>query len=196
MALTRKMLKAMGIEEEKIDQIIEAHSETVQGLKDKLEEAEGKAKDYDTIKAENDKLKADGGYKEKYEKEHSDFEAFKKTVNDEKNKSAKEAAVKAFFESKNITGKNLDIAMRGSAAEISDVVLEDGKIKDSSKLEALVKDTFAGLVEKSSQNGAKTPTPPGGGGVKKYNSKDEIMAITDTNERIKAIANNHEMFGY
>ena len=33
MSLTRKMLKAMGIEEEKIDQIIEAHSETVDALK-------------------------------------------------------------------------------------------------------------------------------------------------------------------
>ena len=33
MALTRKMLKAMGIEDEKIDQIIEAHTETVDALK-------------------------------------------------------------------------------------------------------------------------------------------------------------------
>ena len=33
MALTRKMLKAMGIEDDKIDQIIEAHTETVDGLK-------------------------------------------------------------------------------------------------------------------------------------------------------------------
>ena len=34
MALTRKMLKAMGIEDEKIDQIIEAHTETVDALKE------------------------------------------------------------------------------------------------------------------------------------------------------------------
>ena len=34
MALTRKMLKAMGIEEEKIDEIIDAHTETVNALKD------------------------------------------------------------------------------------------------------------------------------------------------------------------
>lgn len=36
MALTRKMLKAMGIEDEKIDQIIDAHTETVEGLKDQV----------------------------------------------------------------------------------------------------------------------------------------------------------------
>ena len=33
MALTRKMLKAMGIEDEKIEQIIEEHVESIDGLK-------------------------------------------------------------------------------------------------------------------------------------------------------------------
>lgn len=37
MALTRKMLKAMGIEDEKIDQIIEEHAESVNALKAKLD---------------------------------------------------------------------------------------------------------------------------------------------------------------
>ena len=46
MALTRKMLKAMGIEEEKIEQIIEAHAETVDTLKEQR----------DTFKADADKL--------------------------------------------------------------------------------------------------------------------------------------------
>ena len=34
MAMTRKFLKAMGIEEDQIEQIIEAHTETVSALKD------------------------------------------------------------------------------------------------------------------------------------------------------------------
>ena len=33
MALTRRALKAMGIDEEKIDEIIALHTETVDGLK-------------------------------------------------------------------------------------------------------------------------------------------------------------------
>ena len=37
MALTRKMLKAMGIEDEKIDQIIDEHAESVNALKTKLD---------------------------------------------------------------------------------------------------------------------------------------------------------------
>ena len=33
MSLTRKMLRAMGIEDDKADQIIDAHAETVDALK-------------------------------------------------------------------------------------------------------------------------------------------------------------------
>lgn len=68
MSLTRKMLKAMGIEEEKIEQIIEAHTETVDALKAYKEDAD-KLKN---VQRELDDLKAagDGGYKEKYETEH------------------------------------------------------------------------------------------------------------------------------
>ena len=42
-SLTRKMLKAMGIEDEKIDQIIEAHSETVDALKERSADFEKNA---------------------------------------------------------------------------------------------------------------------------------------------------------
>ena len=45
MALTRKMLKAMGIEDEKIDQIIEAHTETTDALKQQRDEAKAEAAD-------------------------------------------------------------------------------------------------------------------------------------------------------
>ena len=40
MALTRKFLASKGIEADVIDEIIEAHTETVNGLKDRIDEAE------------------------------------------------------------------------------------------------------------------------------------------------------------
>ena len=39
MSLTRKMLRAMGIEDDKADQIIDAHAETVDALKQQVAEA-------------------------------------------------------------------------------------------------------------------------------------------------------------
>ena len=187
MALTRKMLEALGVDEKAIEQIIEAHTETVNGLKDKMTEMKEKADKYDGVQKELDSLQK-GDYKAKYEKEHSDFEAYKKDVSAKEAKAAKESAVKAFFESKNITGKNLEIAMRGAYEEIAAVELDEhGKIKDSKALDALVSGTYSGLVVSSEKKGAQTSTPPGGGSPAPLTRQD-IMKIKDTTERQKAWA--------
>jgi hypothetical protein len=164
MALTRKMLKGMGLTEEQADTIIDAHTETVDGLKEQLKAAEDKAKTADDLQKELDGLKANSGpdYKAKYEKEHSDFEAYKSEVTAKETKAAKEKAARAYFEAKNITGNNLAIALRGAKDEISSIELDDkGNIKDSKTLDALVDGEFASLVVKSSARGANTATPPG-----------------------------------
>ena len=94
-----------------------------------------------------DDLKAagDGGYKEKYEKEHSAFEALKTDITAKESKAAKEKAVRAYFESKNITGANLDLAMRGCGEEMAALELDGEKIKDTKSLDALVDGTTRGL---------------------------------------------------
>lgn len=197
MALTRKMLKGMGLTEEQADTIIEAHTETVDGLKDKLKQAEEKAGQLDGVQKELDDLKAKGedDYKEKYEKEHQAFENFRNDVTAKESKAAKEAAAKAYFESKNITGANLDIAMRGAREEIGALEMNGDKIKDTTALDALVSGTYAGLVVTTTKQGVNTATPPANGG-KTGITKEQIMAIKDTTERQKAIAENHEMFGF
>ena len=79
MALTRKMLKAMGIEEEKIDQIIEAHTESVDALKTERNGLKEKADKYDTVKKELDDIKASPGedWKDKHDKVKKEFDDFR-----------------------------------------------------------------------------------------------------------------------
>ena len=62
MALTRKMLKAMGIEDEKIDQIIEAHAETTEALKAERDAAQQAAKENENAQKELEDLKANTEY--------------------------------------------------------------------------------------------------------------------------------------
>lgn len=195
MAMTRKSLKAMGLTDEQIDSIIEMHTETVDGLKDKLKTAEDKASKLDDVQKELDGLKANSGddYKAKYEKEHKDFEAYKKGVTEKETKAAKEKAVKAYFEGKNITGANLDIAMRGASAEIAGVELDGDKIKDTAALDALVGGTFAGLVVSKTVQGAQTANPPANNGGSTM-TKSDILKIKDAGERQKAIAENLNLF--
>lgn len=174
MALTRKSLKAMGLTDEQVDSIIEMHSETVDGLKEQVNTYKADAEKLTNVQKELDELKAagDGGFKEKFEKEHSDFENFKKTIQEKETKAAKELAAKAFFESKGITGNSLEIAMRGSSAEIAALDLDGEKIKDSSALDALVNGTFKALVSTTTTKGANIPNPPVTTPNKAYSADD------------------------
>ena len=174
MALTRKSLKAMGLTDEQVDSIIEMHSETVDGLKEQVNTYKADAEKLPNVQKELDDLKAagDGGFKEKFEKEHSDFENFKKTIQEKETKAAKESAAKAFFESKGITGNSLEIAMRGSSAEIAALELDGEKIKDSSALDALVNGTFKALVSTTTTKGANIPNPPVTTPNKAYSADD------------------------
>ena len=174
MALTRKLLKGMGLTDEQVDTIIEAHTDTVDGLKEQVNTYKADAEKLPNVQKELDDLKAagDGGFKEKFEKEHSDFENFKKTIQEKETKAAKESAAKAFFESKGITGNSLEIAMRGSSAEIAALDLDGEKIKDSSALDALVNGTFKALVSTTTTKGANIPNPPVTTPNKAYSADD------------------------
>lgn len=174
MSLTRKLLKGMGLTDEQVDTIIEAHTDTVDGLKEQVKTYKADAEKLPNVQKELDDLKAagDGGFKEKFEKEHSDFENFKKTIQEKETKAAKESAAKAFFESKGITGNSLEIAMRGSSAEIAALDLDGEKIKDSSALDALVNGTFKALVSTTTTKGANISNPPVTTTNKAYSADD------------------------
>ena len=193
MALTRKLLKGMGLTDEQVDTIIEAHTETVEGLKAYKADAE-RLKDVEKELSDL-KAKGDDGWKDKHDKLKQDFEDYKTAQTAKETRAAKEKAVRAYYESKKITGQSLDIAMKGSSDEINAVELdENGGIKDAKALDALVGGTFAGLVSTTTTVGANTATPPAGNGGT-YKSKAEIMAITDRAERRKVMAENSSLFG-
>lgn len=193
MALTRKLLKGMGLTDEQVDTIIEAHTDTVDGLKADVSKYKADAEKLPGVQKELDDLKAagDGGYQEKYEKEHKAFEDFKTDITAKESKAAKEKAVRAYFESKNITGANLDLAMRGCGEEMSALELDGEKIKDTKALDALVDGTYKGLVSKQTVRFDTGARFNGGG---KPMTKDEIMQITDRAERRAAIAANMDLF--
>ncbi len=202
MALTRKSLKAMGLTDEQVDSIVEMHTETVDGLKDKLKTAEEKATQLDGVQKELDALKAKGGddYKAKYEAEKKAFADYKADQTAKETKAAKESAVRAYFEGKSITGGNLNIAMRGAKDEINGLELDaDGKIKDTSALDALVGGEYAALVVTTQTRGANTATPPAGNGGSKltradiYKKDDHGRYVMSTAERQKALAENPDL---
>jgi hypothetical protein len=179
--------------EEIENRLVALHLGVVDPLKDDLTKYKADAEKLPGVQKELDDLKAagDGGYKEKYEKEHSAFETFKTDITAKESKAAKEKAVRAYFESKNITGANLDLAMRGCGEEMAALELDGEKIKDTKSLDALVDGTYKGLVSKQTVRFDTGARFNGGG---KPMTKDEIMQITDRAERRAAIAANMDLF--
>lgn len=196
MALTRKLLKGMGLSDEQVDTIIEAHTDTTDGLKADLAKYKADAEKLPTIQRELDDLKAKGndGWKEKHDSVKKEFDEYKRAQTEKESKAAKEKAARTYFESKNIEGANLNIAMRSSSAEISALELDGEKIKDSASLDALINGDLAGLVSKPGTNvridmGGKLNTSG------KTMTKEDIVAIKDGAARRKAMMENPELFG-
>lgn len=200
MSLTRKMLKAMGIEEEKIDQIIEAHSETVDSLKadrDSYKEDAEKLKD---VQKELDDLKAKGddGWKEKHDRLKEEFDQYKNDVQAKETKAAKEAAYRAVLKDANLSEKGIEKAVK--YAEWDKIELgEDGKLKGANDHIKAAREEWAEYVTTTTTTGAKTSTPPANTGGAKL-TKAEIYAKDEhgryklsTAERQKALAENPEL---
>lgn len=196
MSLTRKMLKAMGIEEEKIDQIIEAHSETVDSLKadrDSYKEDAEKLKD---VQKELDDLKAKGddGWKEKHDALKAEFDQYKNDVQAKETKAAKEAAYRSILKDANLSEKGIEKAIK--YAEWDKIELgEDGKLKGANDHIKAAREEWAEYVTTTTTTGAKTSTPPANNGGKTGKTKEEIMAIRDPAVRQAEIAKNPEAFG-
>lgn len=174
MALTRKYLSAMGIEPDKIDEIISAHSETVTGLKDQINEARTEAEKYKAdaeklqgVQKELDDLKAaskdNASYKEKYDKEHADFEAYKSDIAGKEAKAKKVEAYKALLKEAGISEKHLNAVLK--ASDLSTVELDDkGGIKDAKKATEAIKSEWSDFITTNETHGVPTPTPPAGNG--------------------------------
>lgn len=201
MALTRKFLTALGIEADKVDEIIEAHSETVTALKEER----------DSYKADADKLKdtekelteakktieAQGTneFEAKYNELKKEFEGYKAEQDAKAAASKKESAYKALLKEAGVSEKRIDSIMR--VTKLDEIELEGDKIKDSETLTKNIKEEWKDFLTTKSTEGAGTEFPPVGG--EGALTKEQIYAKDErgkyklsTQERLKALAELNE----
>ena len=160
MALKRSFLKSMGLTDEQVSAIIEAHTETVDGLKADIEKYKGDAEKLPGVQKELDDLKAagDGGYKEKYEKEKKAFEDFKTAQTAKETRQAKENAYRELLKAAGVSEKRIPAILK--VTDLNGIEMDGDKIKDADKHTQTVKTEWAEFVEKSNTTGASTTTPP------------------------------------
>lgn len=176
MALTRKFLMALSIEPEKIDEIIEAHSDTVDALKKQRDSFEVRAKEADDISKELEETKTelnqlkekaeksgDGVYKQQYEDLKKEYEDYKSDQQKKEILSKKTSAYKAILKDIGVSEKRLDAILKISPLDSIELD-NDGKIKNSDELKKKLKEEWSDFITKDQSQGASVSTPPANGG--------------------------------
>ena len=166
MALTRKFLAALGIEPEKIDEIIEAHTETVDALKKERDGFKADAEKLPGVQQELDDLKKQKpaeDYKKKYDELKTEYDGYKADIAAKETSAKKQAAYRKLLEKAGISKKRIDSVIRVS--DVDGIELDDsGNVKDSdAKVEDLKKE-WSDFIVKEGTRGAETHTPPKGSG--------------------------------
>lgn len=201
MALTRKLLKGMGLTDEQVDTIIEAHSETVNGLKDDVARYKGDAEKLPGVQKELDDLKAKGddGWKDKHDKLKKEFEQYKDDQTAKETYTAKEKAYRAILKAANISEKRMETVIKAAKADgiIDGIDLdENGGAKDAEKLTENVKSDWSDFIVTTTVQGAQTANPPANSGKTTmtkadiYKKDDKGRYVMSTSERQKALIEN------
>lgn len=166
MALTRKFLSALGIEADKVDEIIEAHSETVNALKAERDEARTDAKKLPELQKQldeaNEALEASkgDGYKAKYDELKAEYDGFKADVEAKALLSTKDKAYRQLLKDAGVSEKRIDAIMR--LTDLKDMELDGEKLKDADKLTESIKSEWADYITSEGKQGAGTENPPEG----------------------------------
>ena len=94
MALTRKLLKGMGLTDEQVDTIIEAHTDTTDALKEDVKRYKTEADKIPAIQKELDDLKAasNDGWKDRHDAVKKEFDDYKAEQSKKETRAAKEKA--------------------------------------------------------------------------------------------------------
>ena len=189
MALTRKMLKAMELDEDKISQIYEAHQAVIDEIaaerdkfKSDAEKLPGVEKQLEKANAELEKFKADD-WETKYNTVKGEYDTYKKDTETKAVKAAKEAAYRKLLLDAGISDKRVASILRVS--DVDGITLDkDGNLEGAEKLAETVKTEWADFIVTKQEQGATTPKPKtneGGDGVKQP-SRAAQMAAQYANE--------------
>lgn len=194
MALTRKLLKGMGLTEEQIDSIIDAHTDSLEGLQSKVKTLEAEAAEAKDLKKQLEDLKGGKDWKAEHDKVKKELDDYRAEQQGKELSAKKRAAYKALLEKEKIDPKRIDTVLKADRDRIEAMELDGDTVKDADKLTEGIKADWSDFVVntvKKGVNNAKPPKSEGGGTM----TKEEIMAIKDTAQRQAAIAENHELFG-
>lgn len=182
MGLSKKMLRAMELDDEKITQILDAHTAVIDEIAGERDTYKADAEKYkaeaerlgsvekDLVKAQA-KLEEAEKTAEKLKALQSEYDEYKADVDAKAAQSAKEKAYRELLKQAGVSDKRFDAIIKVS--DMSKVELDkDGKVKDAKAVVDSIKSEWADFVVTEGKQGAKTPTPPAATPTKAFTRED------------------------
>lgn len=192
MGFTRSFLKALGLTDEQVTAAMDEHVSVTDALKKQRDEYKEQADRLQEAEKRLEEMKNGEDFRAKYESEHKAFEDYKADVVKKETQAKIEAAYRKLLADEKISAKRIDAVVR--LTDFSGMKLDkDGNLAESEKLREEIKKDWGEYITETRERGAAVENPPQTG--KPSKTKEEILAIRDTGERQKAIAENHELFG-
>lgn len=209
MAFTRKYLAGIGIEADKIEAIMEAHVEVVEGLKAKIAEAGDSAEEFTKVKAELEQTKNDlsaaqkkieaaekEDYKGKYESEKAAHEQLQSDIAAKESAAKKEKALVEAAKAAKYSEDAISVILDSKKDYASRIEFDkDGKAKNLDAVMKSIAEDRPALVPKANETHYTPSTPPASVSGKKSMTWDEIDKIKNTEERQNAMLQNMEALG-
>ncbi len=195
-SLTRKFLASIGIEEEKVDLIIEKHNEVLTEIKDERDkykaDADKLSETEKELKTLKDQVAGEDPYKEKFEALQKEYDGFKADVETKATAAKKESAFRHVLKDIGISDKRIDTVVR--VTDMDKIELTEDGIKDEDTLKESLKKEWSDFIATTKTEGAPSANPPSTTG-KTTMTKEQIRAIPDASARQKAMLENPSLFG-
>ena len=195
-SLTRKFLASIGIEEDKIDLIVDKHNEVLTEIKDERDKYKEDAAKLPDIEKELNTLKEQVAgvdpYKDKFEALQKEYDTYKADVETKATAAKKETAFRHILKDIGIPDKRIDSVVKVS--DISKIELTEDGIKDEETLKESLKKEWSDFIATKTTEGVPSANPPSNTG-KTTMTKEQIRAIPDASARQKAMLENPTLFG-
>lgn len=208
MAFTRKFLSAMGVDADKIEEIITAHTEVVDHFRNQIDDAK-------TLKDEIEKLKSDKAdletklneantkisgyekddYKGKYESEKAEHDKLKADVAGKETLAKKESALRNELKGKKYSDDAVKLILSKGGYTDKIELDKDGKPTNLEGIFKGIQEDFAMFTPKEVITGHVPDNPPANAGGKLALTWEEIDKIKDSEKRQEAMLANMKSLG-
>lgn len=208
MAFTRKFLSAMGVEADKIEEIMTAHIEVVDHFKSQLDDFKAQSGELETLKTEIATLKTQlkdatdkvtayekDDYKGKYESEKAEHDKLKADVASKETLAKKESALRNELKSKKYSDDAVKLILSKGGYTDKIELDKDGKPKNIDSIFADIQTDFAMFTPKETVISSKPDTPPVNAGGSSAVTWEDVDKIKDAEKRQAVMLQNMKSLG-